>query len=434
MATIHNKTDIDLNKNQIYNHRLHNTAVTPSSPVVGQIIYNTTLNEPLVWNGSVWKSLFSYLPLSGGTLTGPLILNGPLTLNDIGTTTPVNNLGVDANGNVVIGDSSITITPITYIDLMSLKTSKSLVPGVRYFITDRDIWIDALDIDKLAMECKRHFRIVKDEFYTPHIVSGSRTNNYLGIYGQTIQRGSVPNTSGIGGTIYFAIWGGRMWQRNTSSSDVPGNSNETIAGGWTLLSTTNDTYYESKIFDIKYDFANDLIWEQSDDRGNKIKRSSNSTSYIDITDWGNSNIYNNENFGIFNNFRATTKATIYGNSNYGPIYNNSSSGVITNNSNNGYIRDNSNSGNITNNSNNGYIWDNSNNGVISDNSNMGYIRSNSSSEFSSFNMRYNRNNGHIRYNRAISNITMQYNINNGNIGTTSITDRSSSISDSQVHK
>lgn len=58
MATIH-KTDIDLNKNQILNARLHNIATTPSSPVVGQIIYNTTVNEPLVWNGSVWKSLFN---------------------------------------------------------------------------------------------------------------------------------------------------------------------------------------------------------------------------------------------------------------------------------------------------------------------------------------------------------------------------------------
>lgn len=172
-----------------------------------------------------------------------------------------NQLPISNLINILTENDPMYINPITYIDLKDLKDNNILVPGVRYYITDRDIWIDALDTDKLSMECKRHFRIVKDDFYTPHTTTaGSMTQRYLGIYGQTYDRGSVPNSGDtIGSTSYYAIWGGRMWRRNNSGLDTPGASDETISGGWGLQSITSNTYYESKIFDIKYDFDEDLI-------------------------------------------------------------------------------------------------------------------------------------------------------------------------------
>lgn len=153
MATIH-KTDIDLDKNQIYNHRLHNTATTPSSPAVGQIIYNTTLNEPLVWTGSVWKSLFSTtqntIYTGNGTLTGTrtitlsgssslhylriqnsnnqfvfvangdqlVVVNKLQILNPL-TTTPIKMLGIDNTGSVTEVDSVISIQDLT--DMRDLR-------------------------------------------------------------------------------------------------------------------------------------------------------------------------------------------------------------------------------------------------------------------------------------------------------------------------
>lgn len=84
MATIH-KTDIDLNKNQILNARLQNIATTPSSPVIGQIIYNTTLNAPLVWNGTNWISLFgsSNIYNTDGTFSGnrKILMHGSANTN-----------------------------------------------------------------------------------------------------------------------------------------------------------------------------------------------------------------------------------------------------------------------------------------------------------------------------------------------------------------
>lgn len=374
-------------------------------------------------------------------------------LNSPNNTTYPTTLAVLNAINSIPDDGPMTIRPITYIDLMSLKTGKSLVPGTRYFIGDRDIWIDALDKDKLAMECKRHFRIVKDEFYTPDL---STNNKYLGIYGQTYDRASVPYSSNLtNGTVYYAIWGGRMWIRQnnfTGGPDVPGSNNATIAGGWNMQPTTNNTYYESKIFNIKYDFDNDIIWEQSDDRGNVIKEINSIANNIDITDWGNVEIYNNENNGIFNNFRGSTKAYINNNTNIGSIYNNSNNGLINNNSNIGniynnsnssHINNNSNAGNIYNNSNSGniqynsnagIIYNNSNNGNIQYNSNGGNISTNTSSGSAFFHIRYNMNNGYIQHNNSTTSIYIQYNINNGRIGASSIVDRSSTIQDTLDHK
>lgn len=66
--------NIDLNKNQLLNARLHNNSSAPSSPSTGQVYFDTTSGRGFVYNGSAWQALgfaqtisFSY---AGNLATG----------------------------------------------------------------------------------------------------------------------------------------------------------------------------------------------------------------------------------------------------------------------------------------------------------------------------------------------------------------------------
>lgn len=99
-------TNINLNKNELQNAVIQNLASAPSSPVEGQIYYDSTNGDKAIYfyNGSAWISVAGDISevIAGTGLTGGGA-NGSVTLNVIGGT------GITANAN----DIAITNTGVT---------------------------------------------------------------------------------------------------------------------------------------------------------------------------------------------------------------------------------------------------------------------------------------------------------------------------------
>lgn len=387
------------------------------------------------------------------TLTGTIISSSALCSGGGG--------GVESvTGNVV--DNTDPLNPIvnvpenlveiTYEEGQDLIDGNDVAIGTTYFITDRGIQLTGVSDSLFSSTGERVMRVVRNAYYTP-------TTGVKGVYNNIIN----PDTNDV------VIWGGKVWRSLTGNTGTATNDTALDNVNWVLLPTSNNTYYYTKSFGCTFDWANDWVSKQWDERGNVFSFDwylnvfGNNYPYnlIDISDWGNEKIFNNKVFAIYNNsngnsiynnsniggiFRNTNTYEIFSNTNKGDISDNSCGGSVFLNSNSGNIRTNSNNGSINRNSNEGHILGNSNSGTISFNSNFGAILSNSnidsitnnmnsgeiSNNFNQGGITYNSNLGRIRDNenggninsnsntgsieRNLNTVNISFNKNNGSIG------------------
>jgi hypothetical protein len=107
-------TGLNLNKNELLNARIQNLSTAPSSPVAGQIYYDTDTNQLTLWNGTAWVSL-----AEGGDVTS--LINAAidaLTTSDIEEGTNLyytDERTQDAIGNAIAAGTQSGIT-VTYTD------------------------------------------------------------------------------------------------------------------------------------------------------------------------------------------------------------------------------------------------------------------------------------------------------------------------------
>jgi hypothetical protein len=129
--------NLDLTKNQILNVALQNLSSAPSSPVAGQVYYNTSDGNVYYWDGSTWRSVSGDITeviagsgLTGGGTSGAVTLD----LNPDNTTIEVSSdivrikdLGVStgkiadsAVTTIKVADSNITFAKIQNVATMTV--------------------------------------------------------------------------------------------------------------------------------------------------------------------------------------------------------------------------------------------------------------------------------------------------------------------------
>jgi hypothetical protein len=278
---------------------------------------------------------------------------------------------------------------LTYAEAETLATGADVVPGTQYFITDRNILLTGISPTNFSDHGYRVMSIVKNSYYTAG-------GTHLGVW----HIGLAP---AVGNTV---IWGGKVWV-NISGSVGTRVDVETLSGAdWEV--TLESAYYEDKAFEINYDFANDWVAIQKDNRGNCLGVSYYTATFTgmaynpcSVSDWGNNTVIDNQCWGVVNNrggIVAWNKNMGVVNENVGDVTLNQNSGAIdlnlcpvNRNSNSGYIRQNV-CQSVEFNRNVGDIFDNENTGVIEYNTNTGSILNigNTTTDIN-----YNNNNGVI---------------------------------------
>jgi len=322
---------IDLNKNELLNARIQNLGSAPSSPVSGQVYYNTSDNVLYFYNGAEW------IPTSGSTeviqdvigssVSGGVGLtatyndasgtttidldNTSVTAGSYGSSTEIPTFTVDAQGRLTAAGSSTISTDLNISsdsgsDTISLLTETLTVAGgegIDTSVSGNTVTISAEDATATNKGVASfnstdfsvtngHVSLAKDPVITlSGDVAGSATMTNLGDV--TITTTVQPNSVALGTDTtgnYIATIAGTANEITVSGSgsesaavtiglpdDVTVTGNLTIGGNLDVQGTINSiSTTEVNIVDNKVVLNTNVTGAPSANAGLKVNRGTSS--------------------------------------------------------------------------------------------------------------------------------------------------------------
>ena len=308
-------SNLDLNKNQLLKARLENLASAPTSPVTGQIYYDTTFNSAYVWNGSAWLSAAGATVVGGNLLS--VTINGQEFTVDHDSVTRTDTTSTaspqpDATFDVVDGittsaEGHITAVNVKTVTLPSYATSVADVTGVANIrLTDTDGVQDDIaivggsQIDVTATDASTITIAHADTSSTTSIdalvtteifdgitidgnghITGLSTRNLTTADIGALDRGNLtvvdstisstdstitidPATTGVGGTVIIA---GDLTVQGVTTTI---NSNEVNIGDSVLVLNSDATGSASSNAGLEIERGDDanitFLWNETNDR------------------------------------------------------------------------------------------------------------------------------------------------------------------------
>jgi hypothetical protein len=205
-----------------------------------------------------------------------------------------------------------TVVSDTRANVNTAKSASNLSVGALYYLSDKYIWVNALDVDKVDLNAL--FLARNADYQSAGVYSGitvangftvTATGTNLGVWTDAL----APASGDV------VIWNNLHWLNITGAN---GASNPTVdTTNWESVSNTDIdtafTYgYIQEVDFIEYVFDTDTILKRSDSRGNVF---TNYDGYdnIDGFVWGDDSVTGNSctnTFNIANQFYATIKGNL----------------------------------------------------------------------------------------------------------------------------